>query len=154
MKKVLFVLVSLALAGIGAGTASAATSPGPISNVNYSPKPLYNDEVTVTISFTAGRKARPGYEWGVMMNVYGREPVLSCASILSSWDPNFGGRPKQHMQTAGKHSVLLVGKTTELSYICRGKASVRVVEHKIGSSGLGVWYGPDSALEFRVPEAP
>ena len=71
------------------------------------------------------------------MTVLGREPTGSCASVLISWQPLFGGSTTRHLQRAGKHAVLLSGedKTGIIGshFICRGKASVLIVERKIGS---------------------
>ena len=142
-------LLLVALAALVLATTAQAA--GPITDMRYSPKPLYDDEIGVTVSFTAARQARRGYEWGAMLTVFTKEDLLSCASILVSWDPNFGGNRKRHLQRAGRHSILLIGARAYGSYICRGRATLRVVEHKIGSSGLGVWH---QELRFRVPEAP
>ena len=149
-------VLALAIPATGVSATSATKAASPITGVSYSPNPLYNDEIGLYVNFTATRKAKPGYEWGVMMTIFGKEPVLSCASVLVSWDPNFGGNKKKHLQRAGKHTVLLLGKglpsqQPESNYLCRGRADVRVVERKIGTASLGTWH---ETLKFRIPEAP
>ena len=51
-----------AVALVGADSASAAKPA--ITNLTYTPNPLYNDEIGIIVSFIASRTARPGYEWG------------------------------------------------------------------------------------------
>jgi hypothetical protein len=153
MRKVVVLAMGVALLLVG--SASAAKPPA-ITNIRYSPKPLYNDEVVLTISFTATRQAKPGSEWGVRMNIFGKEPVLSCTSKLISYDPQFGGNRRRHMQRKGNHSVALLGHAwpgiPDSVYFCRGKAEVWIVEHKLGSDDFEIAKG--GIAEFRVAEAP
>ena len=148
----LLAAVAVGLVGV-AGSASAA-KPSVITNIRYSPNPLYNDETEVTISFTAARKAKPGYEWTVAVSISSKEPLLSCSNLLVSDDPNFGGNRRRHMRRAGTFRVRLFGKVQagipNSQYLCRGKASALVSEEKIGSND-GKYVG---AAAFRVAEAP
>ena len=105
----------------------------------------------MTASFTAARQAKRGYSWGVMLNIYTKESLVSCSSMSLSWDAILGGNPKRHMQSKGKHTVLLLGQEAVGSYFCRGKANLWVTERRIGLGRLGKIV---SKTEFRIPEAP
>ena len=146
---------AVALAAVAAGvfTVGVASAAGPvITKLAYSPKPLYNDVSGVTVSFTATRDAKPGYEWGVMLNISGEEPAFSCSATMLSWDPVLGGNARRHMQSKGKHSVLLRGQRASGTFICRGRAWLQVVERRIASDGSGT-FARGGALHFRVAEA-
>ena len=152
--RVLAVLAAFAAGLMCVAGGAAAAKPAVITNIRYSPKPLYNDEIGLTISFTAARKAKPGYEWTVAVSISSKAPLLSCSNLLVSDDPNFGGNRRRHMRRAGTFSVRLFGKVQagipNSQYLCRGKASVLISEEKIGSND-GKYVG---AAEFRVAEAP
>ena len=146
---------AVALAAVAAGvlTVGVASAAGPvITKLTYSPKPLYNDVIGVTVSFTATRDAKRGYEWGVMLNISGEEPAFSCSAMMLSWDPVLGGNARRHMQSKGKHSVLLRGQRASGTYICRGRAWLQVVERRIGTDWTGTFI-KGGALHFRVAEA-
>ena len=146
---------AVALAAVAAGvlTVGVASAAGPvITKLTYSPKPLYNDVIGVTVSFTATRDAKRGYEWGVMLNISGEESAFSCSATMLSWDPVLGGNARRHMQSKGKHSVLLRGQRASGTYICRGRAWLQVVERRIGTDWVGTFV-KGGALRFRVAEA-
>ncbi len=139
-----------------APSAEAAKKPSVITTIKIvEPKPLYNDELAVTVSFVAKRPAKPGFHYVVSMFIYGKEPLLSCSDILNSSDPDFGGNPRRKMKRAGWHKVTLFGKTQagipNSIYLCRGKGYVFVMEEKIGNSKVADIRG---SLEMRVAEAP
>lgn len=140
----------LALVGVS-GTASSA--PPVISELDYIPKPLYDDQSSIGVTFRASRPARPGYEYGIVLFIGGKYADIpgACTSIAFSWDRKFGG-DSSHMRSAGKHSKLIKG--TRYGYWCRGSASLDVVEHKIGSSAIGRPLGDSAHLDFRVAAAP
>lgn len=142
-------LTLVALVGVS-GTA-ASTLPV-ISEVSYMPKPVYDDQSIIGVTFRASRPARPGYEYGIVLFIGGKYAVLgACTSIAFSWDRKFGG-DSLHMRSAGKHSKLIKG--TRYGYWCRGSAYLDVVEHKIGSSAIGRPLGTGAHLDFRVAAAP
>ena len=148
--KLIMVAALSAVALVGASSASAAKPA--ITNLTYTPKPLYNDEIGIIVSFDASRAARPGYEWGIFVHVSGRESFGSCTSMAFSWDRKFGGNPSKHMQRAGNHVRLVLG--TRYGYWCRGPAHLEVVEHKTGQDAIGIPLGTGSSVRFRIAGAP
>lgn len=144
-------LLTLCLGALVSSMGAGAATPV-ITGLKYSPKPLYDDDSSVVVSFKASRPARPGYEYGIFLNIFGKFEIGSCSSLAFSWDRKFGGNPNQHMRSAGKHIRLILG--TRYGYWCRGRASINVVEHKIGSDAIGRHLGETSKIDFRVLGAP
>lgn len=145
------VVLSVGLAALVAAVGASAATPV-ISGLKYSPKPLYDDDMSVIVSFKASRPARPGFEYGIWMVIYGKFALQSCSSDALSWDRRFGGNPNQHMRSAGMHTRLILG--TRYGYWCRGRATVYVVERKIGSEDIGRDLGSSAIIRFRVLGAP
>lgn len=122
----------------------------PVSAIKYSPNPVYDDEPGLVVSFKTSRAARPGWEWGVTMYITGKYTLGYCDSIAHSWEfkrlPS--GDPTGHRTGKGVQAFLL---RTGDGYWCSGRASLMVVEHRIGSKELGKWVGPQ--FGFRVLHA-
>ena len=85
LNALLVVVVGLVLC-TSAVAAHAATPV--VSGLTYSPKPLYDDETAVKVSFATSRAARRGYEWGVTLVITGKFVTLDCAPIVFSWIAN------------------------------------------------------------------
>jgi hypothetical protein len=145
------VMIALAIGALAAPREATSATPV-ISRLTYISKPLYDDESSIGVKFHASRRARPGYEWGIVLFIGGKYAVPgACSSIALSWDRKFGG-DSNHMTGAGSYGKLVKG--TRYGYWCRGKAWLSIVEHKIGSAAIGRYLGPGSELKFRVLAAP
>ncbi len=131
--------------------AASSTKPPVISGLSYLHKPLYDDDSLIGVAFTTSRPARRGYEWGVVVSISGKFQNGSCTSLAMSWDRKFGGNPNDHMRSTGKHFRIIYG--TRYGYWCRGRGTLLVVEHKIGSDAIGA-VNPVAELAFRVLGAP
>jgi hypothetical protein len=157
-KFVLGALVGAPATGVAVAamaTAVAASSATPvISGVSYRPKPVYDDDSVIQVTFRASRPARPGYEWGVSFVIVGKNVVVgTCSPAADSWDPVSGGNPRSHMRSAGVHDRILHAKLGG-HYWCRGQVVLTVQERKIGS-GQKVCTGcPGSTILFRIVAAP
>jgi hypothetical protein len=142
----------IAVAAFVATTAAQSATPV-VSKISYYPKPIYDDDLLISVSFTTGRAAKPGYEWGVVVFIGGKEPVTSCTSLANSWDPPFGGNAGDHMRTKGKHTRMVKG--TRYGYWCPGRLSIEIVEHKIGQRfAIGNPVSGGSFYGDRVLRAP
>jgi len=148
------VICFIAAAGVAlSGTTDAHAALPVVSKISYYPKPLYDDDLLVSVSFTTSRAAKPGYEFGVVVFIAGKEPVTSCTSLANSWDPLFGGSAGDHMLTKGKHNRMVKG--TRYGYWCAGRLSIEIVEHKIGQRfAIGNPLSGGSFYGTRVFRAP
>lgn len=144
----LLVGVSL-LVGALAGTSQAAPAAKVISGLRYSPNPLYDDDYVMTVTFNASRPAKAGWEWVVIFSISGAEPHGSCSSTMVSFDPKFGGSGKHHRK-AGRNDIFLKANRYGDRF-CKGRGSIFVSEHRIGSQSFGNPIGPGSfLLGFRI----
>lgn len=139
---------------LGLGSNVAAPASPVISGLSYTPKPLYDDQGFIIVTFKANRAARPGYEFGIVFQIFGKNSSasLGCTPVNVGWDPVLGGSASSHIRSAGTHtkSVKAVWAGDWRSS-CRGDAYLTVFEHKIGSSGIGSQL---ALLNFRVAAAP
>ena len=156
MRRLVFGVCAVsAMAGaISLARADAVSSRSPVvSSLTYYPKPLHEDDGLVSVSFTTGRAARPGYEWGVFVSALGGEPEGSCTSIGYSWNGDFGGDPNNHTLGTGRHTTFVLGARDGLW--CRGHLRIQIVEHEIGQEfELGRTLRQGSFIVSRVVAAP
>jgi hypothetical protein len=148
MRKFVFAALVAALV-LPVAASQAAPAAKVISGLTYDPKPLYDDDFVVAVTFRASRPAKAGYEWAVVFSISGAEPIGACSSLMLSFDPAFGGSRKHHRK-AGRNDIFLRANRYGDRF-CKGRGSIHVAEHRIGSQSIGRPLGPGSSLfSFRI----
>lgn len=151
----LLTTVAAVVAALAASLSASGATPV-ISELAYSPRPVYDDDSVLAVSFRANRAARRGYEWGVLLHITGAyaRPGSGCAWAAFSWDAEFGGNPRRHRRGKGTHLMDVIAEAGgQDSYWCRGRALLSIVEHRIGSAAIGRAIS-GATIEFRIPRAP
>lgn len=125
-------LVAAAALVSSAKSTEAAVSVAGVSALSYAPKPFYDDLTHMTVRFTTTGRTRPGREYFVVLEVFGRDQDCQFATVYPD-DYNkprvLGGQGKNYVVTLGakKSSFGLY------EYFCRGPARLRVGSNLIRS---------------------
>ena len=123
-----------------------------IRSLKHSPKVVYDDQMLVFADFKVARRARPGWEWGAVLSVTGKyaQPGY-CNPIALSWEDNVGVKFRDR-RLAGPQMFSL--GSAGHGYLCRGEATIHIVEHKIGTDVTYHLLGPKAEQTFRIISAP